>query len=270
VIRVGMESPGANTYATDYQIIDDLNMIKVVNHIDKLKEYEPEAVHLAFPFLVPGGQIRYDLAYGYCEPEKDQAPGSNKNFLEMEHWVDVSTNGMGVTLICPDSPIFEVGKITMDEIVTGWVDSIPASQTVISYLMNNYWETNYAASQEGEGTYSYVLLPHGEFNAAGSEKAAISERQPLIGRLTGSFQKPKASLIDLEDENLIITNIKPAREGKSLILSIINPGETEEFPFFLNPFTTFYHTDPDGVSEYKPAGATTIPAQGVLHLKLIK
>ena len=182
VIRVEMRAPGCNSCSADIQIIDALDMVRIINHIDKKKVLSPEAVHIGFPFNVPDGQIRYDLAYGYCRPEKDQAPGANKNFLCMEHWLDVSNDSTGLTLICPDAPLFEVAHITMDEVVTGWVEHIPPSQTIYSYLMNNYWETNYAASQEGPGNYRYIIIPHGKFDPDQAEKEALSQRQPLIGR----------------------------------------------------------------------------------------
>jgi alpha-mannosidase len=182
VVRLEVEAPGCNSYYADIQLIDDLSMIRIINYIDKQKVLSPEAVHIAFPFNLPNGQIHYDLAYGYCRPEIDQAPGANKNFLCMEHWLDVSNDTAGVTLICPDAPLFEVDRLTMDEIVTGWVDHIPPSQTVFSYLMNNYWETNYAASQEGLGEYRYVIIPHGKFDPERAEEEAVSQRQPLIGR----------------------------------------------------------------------------------------
>jgi len=273
-IRIESEAPGCNSIATDLQIIDELNTVKIINRIDKRKEYEPEAVHIAFPFHIPGGQIRYDLAYGWGEPEKDQLPGSNKNFLCMEHWVDVSNTEHGLTLICPDAPLFEVGEITMDGIVTGWRDSIPSSQTVLSYLMNNYWETNYAAAQEGPGTYSYILRPHDGFDAAAAEKAAIEARQPLIGRIVGDRQQEMPLLININDNNsdnsIIITSIRPVNEGKDLIITLYNAGEEDEVIEIQHTYSDIYLTDPDGIESEPIQAGIRIPPQGNLSLKLIK
>lgn len=43
----------------------------------------------------------------------------------------------GVTVASPDAPLFEVGKLTMDEIVTVWLEEIESAQTFFSYVMNN-------------------------------------------------------------------------------------------------------------------------------------
>jgi hypothetical protein len=269
-IRIEYGAPGCNKLAADAQIVDELNMIRIINHIDKKKVYDPEAVHLAFPFNKPGGQIRYDLAYGHCEPEKDQLPGSNKNFLCMEHWLDVSNEESGITLICPDAPLFEVGELTMDAIVTGWRDSIPSSQTVISYLMNNYWETNYAAAQEGLGRYSYILIPHGKFNPVATEKAAIEARQSLIARRAGSFQKAKPSLLKINNTSLIITSTKPMNEGNELLISIYNAGDETEILDMEHAFQEVYPSNVDGNGRKPVLEDYRIPPQGSLFLKFVK
>ena len=40
-----------------------------------------EAVHFAFPFNVPGGEIRMDIPWAVVQPEKDQMPGACKNWF---------------------------------------------------------------------------------------------------------------------------------------------------------------------------------------------
>jgi hypothetical protein len=287
-IRIEMEAPGCNTIAADAQIIDELNTIRIINHINKKKVYDPEAVHIAFPFNIADGKMRYDLAYGYCEPEKDQLPGSNKNFLVMEHWVDISNDDHGVTLIGTEAPLFQVDSITMDEIVTGWRDSIPPSQTVLSYLMNNYWETNYAAAQEGEGNYSYIIKPHAGFDPVAAEKAALEARQPLVARWVGGFQKGKTSLIKINDNininnndninnkynnnynSIIITSIRPVDGGKGLIISLYNAGDKTETLNMEHGFREVYPTDVDGITRKPALEDYRIPSQGSLLLKLVK
>jgi len=267
-LKVETEIPGYCTISTFIRIIDRLNMIEVINTIDKRKIYTPEAIHLAFPFNIPGGIMRYDLAYAHCQPEVDQLPGSNKNFLAMEHWLDISNERYGVTVICPDAPLFEVGDLSMDEIVYGWVDTLPASQTFYSYLMNNYWETNYAASQEGISSSSYIILPHKGFNPVNSEKAAIGYRQPLVTRKGGGWQNEKSSLVTLNNAALIITSIKPMNRGKELLVALYNAGINEEIPEWNNTFLSVFITDPDGIIEKPLSKEETIPPGGIRYFKV--
>ena len=267
-LRLEAAAPGCNSITFTIRVIDELNLVEVINTIDKKRVYTPEAVHLAFPFNFPGGVMRYDQAYGYCQPEKDQLPGSNKNFLAMEHWLDISDEKVGVTVICPDAPLFEAGNITMDETVYGWVNSIAPSQTFFSYLMNNYWETNYAAQQEGVCTARYIIIPHDSFNPSVAEKAAIGQRQPLITRKGGGWQNDKASLLKLNNNELIITSIKPVNNGKDLLISLYNAGLNEEIPVWETLFNSIVITDPDGLKEQPINTKDSIPSGGIRYFKV--
>jgi alpha-mannosidase len=267
VVRYELEAPGCKSMSVTIRIIDDLDIIEITNTLDREKVLSPEAVHIAFPFDIPGGQLRYDLAYGYCRPELDQAPGSNKNFLAMEHWIDISGESSGVTVYCPDAPLFEVGDITMDEIVYGWVDELEESGTFYSYLMNNYWETNYAASQEGLCTARYIIKPHQGFNPAMAEKEAIGIRQPLVTRKGGGWQKEKESIIRLRNENLVITALKPVNKGKDVLISISNAGNEIEKPEFENDFKSIFITDPDGLRSFPFPGEDGIAPGGNIYIK---
>jgi hypothetical protein len=269
-IREESEAPGCNSLVIDIRIIDDLNLVEIVNNIDKKKIISPEAIHIAFPFKIPGGTMRYDLAYGYCRPELDQLPGSNKNFLEMEHWLDISGEKSGVTVICPEAPLFEAGKLSMDEKVYGWVDSIPSTRTFFSYLMNNYWETNFAASQEGICSYRYILKPHDTFNPVIAEKEAIGLRQPLITRTGGIWLSEKPSLVSLENTGLIITSVSPVNNGKQLLISLYNAGNHDEIPEWKTPFKEIFISDPDGVKIEPVDPNSAIPPQGIRHFTVSK
>jgi alpha-mannosidase len=267
-LRVVAAAPGCDSIITDIRIMDELNLVEIVNKFEKQKVISPEAIHIAFPFKIRSGRMKYDLAYGYCRPDLDQLPGSNRNFLAMEHWIDISDEKSGVTVICPDAPLFEAGKITMDELVYGWVDFIPATQTFFSYLMNNYWETNYSASQEGLVSVRYIMVPHDGFDPADAEKAAISQRQPLITRKGGGWLTEKSSLLKLKNDHLIITAIKPVNQGKDIIISLYNPGPKEEIPAWETSFKAILITGPDGLTEKNFDGNSPIPSGGIRYYKL--
>jgi hypothetical protein len=267
-VRLDMEAPGCRSYTTTIRIVDDLGTVELINTLDKEKVTDPEAVHIAFPISVPGGKMHYDLAYGYCEPEKDQLPGSNKNFLAMEHWLDISGTEHGVTLICPDAPLFEAGAITMDEIVYGWVDELEPSSTIYSYLMNNYWETNYAASQEGIVSARYIIRPNTGFDAAKAEKEAIGQRQPLITRKGGGWQKNKTSLVTIKPDNLIITSLKPAGQDGALLISVYNQGVKEVLPKIKSEERAIFFSNPDGTAGNPFTGNEVIPPHGIRYFLL--
>ena len=117
--------------------------------------------HIGFAFNVPDPQTRIETPWAVVRPEVDQLPGSCKNWFSVQRFVDVSGGARGVTLATIDTPIIEVGAIAPQPEAThsldGWLKSISSSSTVFSYVMNNYWTTNY---QHGPAGHKNLPLFH--------------------------------------------------------------------------------------------------------------
>ena len=181
---VESSAPGARALTRELCIIDGLDRIDIINTVDKLAVREKESVHFGFPFNIPGGQIRYDVAWGIVRPDKDQLPGGNRNVFSVQRWADVSNDRRGVTLAMIDTPLMEIGAMNAEEwnlhSDRPWLTSVPESQTLYSYVMNNYWHTNYKAYQEGPTIFRYSIRPHGAFDSGEAKRFGIERSQPLI------------------------------------------------------------------------------------------
>jgi alpha-mannosidase len=221
-LLIAAQAPGCNYLSREIRLIHGLHRLEIINRINKTNVFEPEGVYMAFPFSVPEGTIRYDLGYAVCRVEDDQLPGACRNYITVENWADVSNEKYGITLVSPDVPIVEIGEISTDATVFGWIEKLQPSQTLYSYVMNNYWETNYKASQQGEFTFRYILLPHEEFNAAQAERMAIQQRHPLIA-VPGGPEKKVIRLFPLWDHPAVnLMNIIPSDDGKGTCLTLFN------------------------------------------------
>jgi alpha-mannosidase len=144
----------------------------------------------------------------------------------VQRWIDVSNNDHGVTLATPDAPLVEVGAITNDPRgrSVGWIKQLEPSTTLYSYVMNNYWETNYKASQAGPTTFRYSIRPHGRFGAGGAAKFGAEFGQPLIAVPVDNKTTPRPSFLSVEPAGIIATAFKPAADGDSWIIRLFNPG----------------------------------------------
>jgi len=225
------DAPGCENLTREIQIIKGINRIDIINSLDKKDIRIQEGVHFVFPFNVPDGKVRISNAWNYYQPEVEQLPGSNKNFFSANRWVDISNENYGATWVSVDAPLIELDHITMDEIDYGWVKEVAQTQTIISYVMNNYWETNYKASQSGEVTFKYSIYPHRVFDPVQSEKWGIEQCQPLIPIASSRFKPVFKPSFDFISVNTIITSIKPVGE-KALLLRLYNPSAENDFVGF--------------------------------------
>jgi len=179
---VESDAPGARRLVRRVRVVDGLERADITAEVDKLRVRDKEGVHLAFPFRVAGGQVRFDVADAIVRPDSDQLAGSSRNVVNVQSWVDVSNDSVGVTWATPDAPLVEIGGLNAEQ---GWMRSLPRAQTFYSYVMNNYWHTNYRADQEGPVAFRYALRPHARFVAQDAERFGHEAREPLI--VTAAF-----------------------------------------------------------------------------------
>ena len=231
-LLVDGDAPGAKQYSSEIRLVEGINRLDLVTNIDKRSVREKESVHIAFPFTVPGGQLRYDVANGVVRPEADQLAGACKNFFSVQSWVDISNSDYGVTWATADAPLMEVGGITAEQ---PWIMSIQPSSLIYSYVMNNYWHTNYKADQEGPVTFSYSLLPHAALTAVDAVKFGTERRQPLIIAVADPSIPKHGPLMRLSSPEVLVASLKPIAAGHSWLVYILNPtGRAQKVNFLWN------------------------------------
>lgn len=219
-LLIEAEAPGCKSYSSEIRVIDGISRVDIINTIEKLAVREKEGVHLAFPFSIPNGQIRYDVANGIVRPEVEQLNGACKNFFSVQNWVDVSNAVDGITWATVDAPLIEIGAITAEQ---AWMTTIAPAPAIYSYVMNNYWHTNYKADQEGLVQFRYSIQPHAEFNPAQAAKFGRERRTPLLVRLADPAPTPMASLFQIEPVEVLVESIKPIANGQAWLLYFYNP-----------------------------------------------
>ena len=222
-LLVTADAPGCRSYSAEVTIYDGLDRIDITDRIDKDPVRTKEGVHIAFPFSVPEGQVRYNVGLGIVRPELDQLAGACKNFFSIESWVDVSNDQLGVTLASPDAPLIEIGSITAEK---PWLEEVKPSQDIFSYVMNNYWHTNYKADQEGEVLFRYSLRPNGGYQQAGAARFGLERRQPFVVVPASGPSGQEKSLFDLGSSPVMALSTKPIAGGWLILL--YNPANEPE------------------------------------------
>lgn len=214
------EAPGARRYTSEIRLTAGVPRVDIITTIDKLPVREKEGVHIAFPFAVPGGIVRYDVANAIVRAEADQLPGACKNFSSVQSWVDISNADFGVTVATPDAPLIEIGGINAE---LPWMTKLAPTQTFYSYLMNNYWHTNYKADQEGPVTFRYSILPHGPFRPEEAARFGREQREPLIAVAADNADPVLEPLFRIEPTSVLAHSTKPLERGKAFLIYLYNP-----------------------------------------------
>jgi alpha-mannosidase len=68
--------------------------------------------------------------------------------------------------------------------------------------MNNYWETNYKAYQEGVVTFGYAVRANKGYDPAAAGRFATDLSQPLVGS-QASEEKVRAPMVRIEPMDVL-------------------------------------------------------------------
>jgi alpha-mannosidase len=266
---VTSEAPGCKSLTREVRVVSGTRRIDLVNTINKEKVRANESVHFGFPFAVPDAITRVDLGYGVIRPEADQLPGSCKDYFSAQRWADVSNQQYGVTLTVLEAPLVEVGTLHCElpsPHKVDWKKTQCSSSWLASYVMNNYWYTNYKADQEGISSYHYSIEPHGLFNQNSSAHLGIERSQPLIVREVPGDVPAAGSLFSVTPGTVIASYVKPVGTGGFLI-RLYNAGGAPETArlTFSGGQRSVYKSSPFEEQGEK-VNEISIPANGIVTL----
>jgi len=97
-----------------------------------------------------------------------------------------------------------------------------------SYVMNNYWETNYKAGQEGPTTFRYSIKPHKRFDSGSAARFGIERSQPFITVVVDKNTAVQGSILTVKPAGVIVTAFKPSEDSKAKIVRLFNAGGRPE------------------------------------------
>ena len=95
---------------------------------------------------------------------------------------------------------------------------------VYSWVMNNYWFTNFRASQEGEFKWSYYLTSTKGNSNIDAVHFATNSNTPLVPRVLPPGKEEKkatnASTLKLDAHNVVLISARPSYYDNSIILHL--------------------------------------------------
>jgi hypothetical protein len=202
-----------------------LKRIDLNYEFDKEETLAKEAVYIAFPFALDlaGGGLWLEYPDAITEPLKDQHSSACRSWYAVQHWLAASDGKATVVLSPLDTPLVTLGGLT----ASTWPRQLALQRAhVFAYAMNNYWFTNYKASQGGRHGFRFSLT-----SAAGgfSRREALTRgwemfSPPVAQR--GSLPHQPAildragSLVGVEPAGLPLLAFKQAEDTKGFVFRV--------------------------------------------------
>ncbi|HUX43159.1 MAG TPA: polysaccharide lyase family protein [Terracidiphilus sp.] len=180
-----------------------------------------EAAYIAFPFLQPHPRFGYDSQNGWIDPAVDELMGGSREWYAAQHWASVRSAGSYSAVIPVDAPLVALGDIVRGVWPTHFT---PKSSAIFSWIMSNYWNTNFPAQQGGTVTFRYSLLTGENFDPAELTRKALDVMTPLefetmngTGRAAVPLQSA-GSMVETDTDEVTVSTWKLAelREGTVL------------------------------------------------------
>ena len=135
----------------------DIARLDVDFRLHKESRLEPENVYLALPFARKDAVFYADKTGCVFRPRIDQIPGSCTDYYETQNAAVWIRNGHALLLELPDAPMISMGTLQPHDIRLAGDPLQTNTDPVYSWVMNNFWETNFKASLGGFHQFRYSL-----------------------------------------------------------------------------------------------------------------
>jgi len=221
--------------------------LEMLYGMHKLPVTDPEAVYVAFPFALPGAGIAFEVQGGLVVPGKNQLEGTSSDWNTLQHFAVIRNDKCQVVFGSGEAPLVQFGDINTGRFA---YISNPEKPHLYSWVLNNYWTTNFAASQEGELKWKYYLTSSGRSSDSDAARFGWNSRVPLVARVFPGSGKSlpavSSSLLEIHNDNLLLVNALPLNgnsgiilqlrelEGKETMLKLSVPGSPMASPTEIN------------------------------------
>ena len=199
--------------------------LDLVYEIGKEETLKKEAVYISFPLDldISRGGLWLESPDAIVDPLRDQVEGACRDWYAVQRWVAAS-DGEFTALLSPlDTPLISLGGMNAGR----WLTELRLERAhIFAYIMNNYWHTNYKASQGGKFAFRFSLTTwRGGFDPSRAVREGWCLFSPLLcapGR-GGEGRKESGSLVGIKPRGLALLTIKQAEDERGFVLRLWNP-----------------------------------------------
>lgn len=144
----------------------DLPRVDATVRLLKLPTWAPENLYLALPFHAPAaepGELWIEKAGVALRPAHDLLPGALTDFTSVQSGFARLHETAGIVVATPDTPLLQLGELAPGpRTFAAGNSAAPRAPWPYSWIMTNFWETNFRAETGGfhELCYRVEWGPH--------------------------------------------------------------------------------------------------------------
>ena len=153
------------------------------------------------------------------------------DWLTLNHFVDITSGGVGVTISNADCLFFKPGQSSVQKLDT--------KTAALYVLMGGQVDGVSLGIQKQDGDKRFLqrfsLRPHTVYDSGDSMRFALDHQNPLIcGKVTGTataqMNEKRYSLLSLSGANTFVWALKPAEDGPQfgIVVRLFNAGSSPE------------------------------------------
>ncbi len=158
-VKFEYEIEGTRYFALIITAYKDIPRIDISVRLNKENIWEPENLYIALPFKVASEQNLWIEKTGcVLRPGIDQIPGTCMDFYCIQEGLAYVSKQKTLIVAIPDVPLIHLGTLEKHEIELCNGNNVERNRDELySWLMNNFWETNFKATTGGFYEFNYHI-----------------------------------------------------------------------------------------------------------------
>jgi hypothetical protein len=220
-VTVRLVAEGCASLESSYRLVRGVGRLDLTNRLQKRATDEKESVYFTFPFAFEEPRVEWEVTGGVAGAGHPSVPGSAPHMRAIRHWAMLSDARGTAAWAALEAPLVQLGTIHLP--YRPFPPTVPGEEagqaTIVSWAMNNLWDTNFPPAQGGETVFRYAVAPaagRGDAVALAGALASPLSAVVLAGRFRGD-SPAHGSLLALDRSEVELVHLAPSRRGHDLV-----------------------------------------------------
>ncbi|MBQ0127764.1 MAG: hypothetical protein KBS80_07265 [Bacteroidales bacterium] len=206
-------------FSCEIKLYNDEPRIELSYAMRPLPDPEAASYYVAFPFA--GDRITFDVQGGFVRPGENQLEGTASGWNTVQNFAAARSDGYQALLSSKEIPLMQLGNLL--EGTYQYIKKYDKAH-IFSWVLNNYWTTNFRATQGGEIHWNYTITSTPDNSDTKALRFALGDRVQPYGRAipqgTPDSNPSEYSALSLTSDGMVITSMAPARRKGYVILQV--------------------------------------------------